>query len=222
MVTRRVFLPGVLSAAAVGLLFLAGCSFLERGQPKPAAPPTVTETVVTAQPSLPAVATPKSPTLPAAADGSPTAIVGRAHQVDPADYQQMAWGTNMAMRHTPGEYAFQTPSGNIGCIWRTEADTRLVCYLATRYTNPAPRPASCPENAGPGWSTDHVVLTAAGAEDGICTGGLQVPPVAKVLPYGSALTAADYGCVSEEAGITCVHQPSGRGFFVSRERFATY
>ncbi|BBZ35906.1 hypothetical protein [Mycolicibacterium confluentis] len=65
-------------------------------------------------------------------------------------------------------------------------------------------------------------LSADGAEDGVCTGGVQVPQEANVLPYGSALISCDFGCASEENGLTCVHLPGGRGFFVSRENFSPF
>lgn len=142
----------------------------------------------------------------------------RATPLDPDDYQSFSWDPTSPMRYWPDAFAFQTPSGNISCTWQDSGDSRVVCSLKTRYTAPPARPASCEEYMA--WAIDHVVLSAQGAADGVCTGGVQVPQRSRVLPYGSALVSGDYGCSSEESGVTCVHLPSGRGFLVSRELFA--
>lgn len=164
------------------------------GSPGPATAPTATviETVTVA-PEVPA------PEVPAAAPAGPQVKVEAAPRVAPSGQ-------------------FLTPSGNIECGFLTEY---LVCYLWTRQTPPAPRPTDCSHTMA--WNTNTVMLNASGAQDGRCAGGAPFNAGSgKVLPYGSAMFDGDFGCLVEEAGLTCVHTGTGRGFFVSKENWQTF
>lgn len=198
-----------------GALLLAGCSGSGLdGEPTAA-------TSVAGVPSRSASAETTTVTPPPA--DTPLARVEAAPRADEATYHDMSWNSGGPLTYSEDSVSFRTPSGNIGCLWYVQTDMdidQVVCHLAVRDTPPTPKPADC--GPGPGWATDHVVLEPTGATDGICTGGLQVPLAANVLPYGSALVAGDYGCLSEEAGVTCAHTGTGRAFFVSREKFEAY
>lgn len=118
--------------------------------------------------------------------------------------------------------AFMTPSANIACNWSVTNPTGelgINCAAKERTSPPPARPANCELN----WATSYVQLHPDGVvNDGVCTGGVLTPSIANTLPYGSALVAGDFGCLSAEAGVTCAHIPSGRGFVLSREKLTTF
>ncbi|MGV0715828.1 hypothetical protein ABQE93_10520 [Mycolicibacterium sp. XJ662] len=200
---------------AVLSLAVSACSQTDpqRSAPEHAPVPTTVSGITAApQPGMAPSPIPEEPATPLSA-------VRQAPAVNPADYEQSSWTTG-PLRPTPGFFTFTTPSGNITCTWEQTGGDRLICGLKARSSEPTPRPASCEDYLA--WNTNHVTLTAAGAVDGVCTGGAQVPSAANELQYGLALIAGDYGCLSEEAGVTCVNIESGSGFFVSREQFIAY
>lgn len=156
--------------------------------------------------------------------GAQNDVLGGAQQVPVEDYYGKAWSAGDPLTPSPGAdmVTFDTPSGNITCSWYLDvtSDPPLNCDISER-ASPAPaRPADC--GPGPGWATNYVRLTSQGAQDGVCTGGLQTPWAGRVLPYGSALVAGEFGCRSDESGVTCVHLPSGRGFVLSRKAFRPF
>lgn len=140
-----------------------------------------------------------------------------ARQADPRGYDMASFiNESGPLQRFPGSANFDTPSGNITCTWESTGDGPLRCEISERSSTPPPRPADCDLS----WATRYVELTSAGAQDGVCTGGIATPYRANVLPYGTALIVGQYGCLSEFTGVTCRHLPTGRGFFASRERFA--
>lgn len=140
-----------------------------------------------------------------------------ARQADPGGYDMASFSNESGpLQRFPGSANFDTPSGNITCTWESTGDGPLRCEISERTSSPPPRPADCDLS----WATRYVELTSAGAQDGLCIGGIATPYRANVLPYGTALIVGQYGCLSEITGVTCRHLHTGRGFFASRERFA--
>lgn len=108
---------------------------------------------------------------------------------------------------------FTSPSGNIHCAVRPGGDGgSAICSIDQRDWAPTPKPASCPAN----WADNHVAVDQAGAVSGQCLGGVEVPPVAAVLPYGRTVTANGVSCSSAETGITCRYEATGHGFTLRR------
>jgi hypothetical protein len=193
-------------------LTVSACASTEQSSPQ-------TTTSPSASTSSSATPTAASSTTAAPPASGPVAEILGAVQVRPEDFHDMSFGGDKPEDMTPssGMVGFMTPSSNIACVWSPDnpnVETRLICSVRER-TSPLPaRPADC-QNA---WATSHVQLNADGVlQDGVCTGGVLVPSVANVLPYGSALVADQFGCLSAENGITCANMTNGKGFFLSRE-----
>lgn len=160
-----------------------------------------------ASPASPATTT----TAPPPAAAGPLDRLRAAPAVTPADYRGLDWGgtgTLVAPSGGPNQVAFESPSGNIRCIW-SDASFPLTCDVAVRADEPSEPPGGCGEIS---WAPNYLHLSADGLEDGFCTGGQEVPLGATVLPYGSALLFLDFGCLSEQSGVMCVHLPTGRAF----------
>lgn len=74
------------------------------------------------------------------------------------------------------------------------------------------------------WRTDghrRYKLDPSGPADGLYTGGLPIAYRGNNLPYGTALIASEFGCLSAESGVTCAYLTTGSGFFLSREQYNT-
>ncbi|SIQ38462.1 hypothetical protein SAMN05880582_1011675 [Rhizobium sp. RU20A] len=111
-------------------------------------------------------------------------------------------------RPLPDPEAFQTPTGNIGCVYTPAGGSRV--YM--------------PADGGPELSCDIVqpryiraTLSARGpgvlsrnVSDQGCCGGF-------VLQYGETWTAGPFRCTSERTGLSC-ERHDGHGMFLSRRR----
>ncbi|WP_255065256.1 hypothetical protein [Mycolicibacterium arenosum] len=163
-------------------------------------------------------------TTTAAAASGPVAEILAARQVNADDFHDMSFGGDKPedMTESSSMVAFITPSANIACNWSLTDPTGelgINCDAKERTSPPPERPANCELN----WATGYVQLHPDGVvENGVCTGGVLTPSIANTLPYDSALVAGDFGCLSAEAGVTCAHIPSGRGFVLSREELRTF
>jgi len=160
---------------------------------------------------VPGATAPPPTTVPPPTATGPVDLVRSAAAVDPGAYRGVDWnGTGTLVTPSGGAnlVAFESPSGNITCIW-SDAMPHLTCDMAVRADEPAEPPGGCGEIT---WAPNYLNLSAEGLENGFCTGGLEVPLGAAVLPYGSALTFLDFGCLSERSGVTCVHLSTGRAF----------
>lgn len=197
-----------LYAVALTALTVSACASTEQSSPQ--ATPSSSASATTTVSSSVTAAPPPS--------GAVAEILG-AQQVRPEDFRDMSFGGDKPQDMTPssGMVAFMTPTSNIACVWspaNPNVEPRVVCSAKERTSPPPARPADCQE----AWAKNYVQLNADGVlQDGVCTGGVLVPSMANVLPYGSALIADQFGCVSAENGITCAQMTNGRGFFLSRE-----
>jgi hypothetical protein len=108
---------------------------------------------------------------------------------------------------------FQTPSGNIGCAgFRGE----LRCDIRSGLRPRPPRPAACELDWGFGLGLGRV-----GRARVVCAGDTVFDPGAPVLAYGSTWRRGGIVCASRAAGLTC-ENASGRGFFLSRQRWRRF
>lgn len=206
---------GVTMLALVGILAgLVGCGSTET---------TGSEPLRFAEPDPPEYgeAAPVQPSQPP--EQQPKDLLLSAPPVNTADYELSSWTKEGSLTKSPGQSSitFDTPSGNITCHWGYEADDRLICFIGNRMTPPPSPPPDC-DTASQSWAVDFVSLDADGARNGLCTGGLPIPLRGAVLPYGSALIAEPFGCLSEESGVTCIHLETERGFKVSKEAWWTF
>lgn len=102
---------------------------------------------------------------------------------------------------------FTSPTGNIGCF----IDRRSVrCDIRERDWEPPPAPADCELDYGQG-----ITLRAGAAADFVCAGDTALD-AGEPLPYGGSIQAGLLRCESEESGMVCRDEESGRGFVLAK------
>lgn len=144
---------------------------------------------------------PSSPSTPTATStATSSATPSAAGQDAPAPVER----TGMAR-------TFASPSGNITC---TIDETGARCGIASLANDPAPV-EGCDGSVG------HVyVVTTAGVPEVPCVSKDDKPKKAgkkvDVLDYGAVVREFGYTCMSEEAGVTCTDDTTGRGFTLAR------
>jgi hypothetical protein len=126
---------------------------------------------------------------------------------------------------------FQTPSGNIHCDFLYPGKfTYVRCGLKSGF-KPAP-PTRGPGCFPPRWLTlrltggPRLQSSICPGEDegdaGPFIGGQHPGPPARVLRYGTSWSGGGLRCASAFSGLTCRSSVSGRGFFLSRERWRVF
>lgn len=106
---------------------------------------------------------------------------------------------------------FRLPSKNIHCAYATGfGPVFLRCDI---FSGLKPRPrGTC--------QVDWVGLSLTTRSVGpTCAGDTVFDPKAAVLGYGSVWKRGPFTCLSSRAGLSCANR-AGRGFFLSRERWA--
>ncbi len=115
---------------------------------------------------------------------------------------------------------FRTPSGNIACGYSSAFDSvpaGLRCDVASSLRNPVPkRPRRCDLDFG-----DSIAIGRRGRPVLLCHGDTVRDPHARVLAYGQTWRRDGFTCRSQPVGLRCSN-PSGHGFFLSRERWYTF
>ncbi|WP_156910037.1 DUF6636 domain-containing protein [Rubritepida flocculans] len=109
--------------------------------------------------------------------------------------------------------AFQTPSGNIHCLFR---EGRMRCDVQERSYTPPPRPPGCRDDWG-----SSLALGARGPARLLCVRRPLRDEEAFVLGYGARWIGRAIACESDEAGLSCTNR-EGRGFRVSRTRLELF
>jgi hypothetical protein len=104
--------------------------------------------------------------------------------------------------------AFQSPSGNIGCVL-FEGEAR--CDIDKHGWTPPPRPASCPEEVDYG---QGLTVPREGEAGVVCAGDTAMNAKDPILPYTAAAEVDGTICVSRVDGLTCTNA-EGHGFFIS-------
>lgn len=112
---------------------------------------------------------------------------------------------------------FETPSRNIACAWTSELGGSLRCEIGSLLRPMPPRPAACDVDWGYGIS-----MGRTGPARVLCAGDTvrrrgRVP----ILPYGRTWRRGGFSCTSARVGLRCTNA-SGRGFFLSRERWRIF
>ncbi|PRZ07568.1 hypothetical protein BCE75_104259 [Isoptericola sp. CG 20/1183] len=112
---------------------------------------------------------------------------------------------------------FASPSRNISC---EVFENQVSCAIAELNQQPAPV-------EGCDGTTGYVVtLDGQGKVALPCVAGADKPKKAPKkldeVPYGESVTEGDFTCSSEQDGMYCQHDPTGKGFSLARAGVGTY
>ena len=140
--------------------------------------------------------------------------------VDSGDGSRTRPASRSSTSHSPqptdtpslGTLSFQTPSGNIGCLF---ALRQLRCDVGSGLV-PEPTRYVCP-------SVSHwagVVLSDTGSVPN-CAGDTVVDPSSPVLPYGAVWNRGGFKCTARRTGLNCVDAEK-RGFTLARAGWTTF
>jgi hypothetical protein len=112
---------------------------------------------------------------------------------------------------------FETPSRNIACGWFSGLGGSLRCEIRSLLRPTPPRPASCDVDWGYG-----LAMGRTGRARVLCAGDtVRRTGSVRILAYGTTWRRGGFRCTSERTGLTC-RNASGRGFFLSRERWRVF
>jgi hypothetical protein len=109
--------------------------------------------------------------------------------------------------------AFQTPSGNIGCMMDASG---ARCEIRRRSWSPPPRPADCPLDWG-----RSMRVQATGRAGFVCAGDTVLDPDAPVLPYRVASQLGPMSCASQTDGVYCSNGDA-HGFSIARQGYREF
>ena len=111
--------------------------------------------------------------------------------------------------------SFSSPTGNIGCFLSAEV---AACEIGSYDFELPPEPATCDFDWGA-----QIELTDAATPPtlGACKSDTQLGAPDQ-LAYGSAAVVGDFACLSQEIGMTCWNQITGRGFTLARAAYALF
>jgi hypothetical protein len=112
-----------------------------------------------------------------------------------------------------GATFFRTPSGNIGCVYDARGGGTLRCDIRSGLKPSPAKPKGCTVDWG-----DSLTLLRQGRARITCHGDTVFQQGARVLRYGTTWRRQGFRCTSRTSGLTC-RNPSGKGFFLSRERW---
>src|SRR5579872_6834432 len=132
--------------------------------------------------------------------------------------------TPSALASSSAALFFELPSKNIVCVYVAAPGSAgaLQCGIGSGLVPPAPKPVSRCIDTDP--ASDRVELALTGRTHGFCSGDIGVLAElgrAPVLPYGSTWRHGGFVCTSARTGLTCKN-PSGHGFFLSRQRWHAF
>lgn len=114
-----------------------------------------------------------------------------------------------------GFISFQSPSGNIHCMFEDDGGVDVRCDRIN-FQNAPPAPADCDLDWGHGFA-----VGATGRGAAICAGDTVATGNSFVLEYGNSITVGSITCLSEANGMTCQNDDGG-GFTISRSQQDTY
>lgn len=124
--------------------------------------------------------------------------------------------TSLPIATETADVHFRTPSGNIGCYLEA-GEFGVQCDVAEHTWSLPSRPADCDGD----WSAVASVGATGPATMGDCVSDSRLG-AERVLAYRTGVRVGDIQCVSETTGLTCTNVATGRGFFVSRERYRLF
>lgn len=108
---------------------------------------------------------------------------------------------------------FQTPTGNIAC----DATDGIRCDIQERTWMPPPKPATCELDWGNGFA-----ILPDGTPTGVCAGDTVLDRSLPKLAYGEASRVGPITCTSRIDGLTCTHDRTRRGFFLSKGSYRLF
>lgn len=108
---------------------------------------------------------------------------------------------------------FQTPTGNIAC----DATDGIRCDIQERSWTPPPKPATCELDWGSGFA-----ILPDGTPTGVCAGDTVLDRSLPRLGYGEASRVGPITCTSRIDGLTCTHDRTRRGFFLSKDSYRLF
>jgi hypothetical protein len=110
--------------------------------------------------------------------------------------------------------SFKSPTGNIGCMLDA---SYARCDIRERSWPQPPKPGNCDLDWG-----NALAVSAGRPGTIVCAGDTVFDPAAPVLPYGQRTRQSSIVCASAESGVTCTHEASGHGFFLSRDSYRLF
>lgn len=116
----------------------------------------------------------------------------------------------------PDPRYFRAPSDNIGC---EITPTSAACDIRQKTWTTPPKPSTCEYDWGFGV---YLTLRPTPTSAVSCTSDTAFDTRAPVLAYGATATAGTVTCESRTDGVRCTDSASGKGFFLSRDRYELY
>ena len=113
--------------------------------------------------------------------------------------------------------AFNSPSGNIGCIVGTSYGAR--CDIKSKDWSRGPRPAGCPKEVD--WG-QGLIVGRTGKGHIVCAGDTALSNGGPKLAYGDSKTVGRFKCTSRTSGMTCKNTLNGHGFFLSKQKYRLF
>lgn len=107
-------------------------------------------------------------------------------------------------------YAFQSPSGNIGCYIAVEEETTARCDILDFTPSFEDPTGECELDFGHAFAVGQF-----GRARAICAGDTALDAEAEVLDYGQEVYIGGITCWSERSGMSCAND-NGHGFSLSR------
>jgi hypothetical protein len=118
----------------------------------------------------------------------------------------------VAIAHADDIYAFQSPTGNVGCRMETGG---VICEIKD-YTWLVPRP---PDYNMGGKGNRFILDRGRAPVGGEWHSDHEFPDGSPTLDYGQTRTLGTITCDSEISGMTCADASTGHFFRVSRESY---
>lgn len=114
-------------------------------------------------------------------------------------------------------HAFQSPTGNIGCLFTVDTEVTVRCDLLHYIPSFTQAPQDCEFDWGGSFGTS----TAAKVGELLCYSDTVLDPQAEILAYGASVTYGDVTCRSDKSGVTC-ENGKRHGFQISRKAQKVY
>lgn len=131
------------------------------------------------------------------------------------DGTETSSGTSEAPTTIVHKQAFQSPTGNLGCMI---VGGEARCDIDNRHWV-APRPPGCPPDSDFG---QGMKVGESGRGAIVCAGDTTREAGSPKLAYGTGSEVDGFMCVSRLSGITCTNQSSGHGFLINAERYRLF
>lgn len=140
---------------------------------------------------------------------TPSATVDAAGDGDDAESESPSESPEPTPTEDEAATYFASPSGNIACSITPES---ADCVIVSFSYEPADA-EQCPQDDAGGHLRAEQTGASMPCEPLVVAG--DVPD----LDYGEEITAHGFTCESQESGVTCRHDGSGRGFTVARAAY---